>query len=56
MSVFGKILPEQSIKGIWILSILVLVMVAIIFLNKYMGPNKEPLFGFLKKTTATPAA
>ena len=49
------ILPDKSIKGIWIIAMIVMVMVLIIFMNQYVGPNRAPLFGFAKKATTSEA-
>ena len=47
------ILPSKSPKGIWTVVIIILFLVGVMFLNTYMGPNKQPLFGFLKKKNGT---
>jgi len=46
-----KILPEKSIKGLYWIILVLAIMVFIMFANTYYGPNKQPLFGFTKKTT-----
>jgi hypothetical protein len=45
-----NILPQKDNKGIWTLAIITMVLVLIMFLNTYTGPNKQAMFGFLKKT------
>lgn len=45
------IIPAKDNKGIWTIVIITLVLVGLIFLNMYTGPNRQPLFGFLKRKT-----
>lgn len=47
-----NVLPGKTIKGIWILALITLVLVLVMFLNTYAGPARMPIFGFLKKGSA----
>jgi hypothetical protein len=48
-----NILPAKDNKGIWTIAVLIFVMVLVIFLNTYAGPNRQKLFGFISKKVAT---
>lgn len=51
-----NLIPSKDSKGIWTITVIILILVGIMFLNIYTGPNRQPLFGFLKKKTPAPTA